>query len=89
MNTALIVAPAALMTAVLATAGVFMCFSFAALLSPRRSYIFMGGKNEYGEMLANLILVLCCGWQLLIPADFRDADELSWSKLNFFSQMGP
>lgn len=45
MNSVWQVNPAVILTAVLATAGVFMCFSLAALISPRRSYIFLGGKK--------------------------------------------
>ncbi|GMH40044.1 hypothetical protein BSKO_07948 [Bryopsis sp. KO-2023] len=35
--------PGLIMTAFLGTAGVFFCFSMAALLSPRRSYLYLGG----------------------------------------------
>jgi FtsH-binding integral membrane protein len=40
---AVAVHPAALVLAALGTAAVFACFSAAALLTPRRSYLFLGG----------------------------------------------
>ncbi|PSC72482.1 Bax inhibitor 1 [Micractinium conductrix] len=43
VRTALALHPGVLFTAFAGTAGVFACFSAAALLSPRRQYLYLGG----------------------------------------------
>ena len=43
MDAALTLHPEVLLTALAGASAVFACFSAAALLSPRRSYLFLGG----------------------------------------------
>lgn len=51
----LIADPSILLTAFLGATAVFLCFSFAALLSPRRSYLYLGGI--LGSALSLMLLL--------------------------------
>lgn len=52
--------PGVLFTAFAGTAGVFACFSAAALLSPRRQYLFLGGLLS--SVLSTFLLMRFATW---------------------------
>lgn len=52
--------PGVLFTAFAGTAGVFACFSAAALLSPRRQYLFLGGLLS--SVLSTFLLLRLATW---------------------------
>lgn len=62
VNTALHLHPGTLLTALLGTCLVFACFSGAALLSRRRSYLFLGGLLS--SVLSTLALMRVATWFL-------------------------
>lgn len=64
VNTSLAVAPGVVLAAALATATVFACFSAAALMSPRRQYLYLGGilgAVTMGLLVTQLVGVLAGG----------------------------
>jgi FtsH-binding integral membrane protein len=62
VDLAFMVSPSIILLSLLATATVFACFSAAALLSPRRSYLFLGGWLS--SAVLGMLTVRMGGWML-------------------------
>ena len=67
---AVYVDPAVILTAFLGTAVIFVCFSLAAMLSPRRSFLYLGGvlSSLLGFMLLASVLQMFFRSELLFNA---------------------
>lgn len=57
---ALGVNPGLILTTVLATASIFVCFTASALMTQRRSYLFLGGWLS--SAITSMLVLRLCGW---------------------------
>ncbi|XP_037600585.1 bax inhibitor 1 [Cebus imitator] len=83
--------PSILPTAFMGTAMIFTCFTLSAVYARRRSYLFLGGKCELGNMEANLYvgLVVMCGFvlfdtQLIIEKAENGDQDYIWHCIDLF-----
>jgi hypothetical protein len=79
INLAINVDPQIVMTAFLLTTVIFVCFTLSALLTKKRTYLYLGGKiNQRKKKRFNLFDFLRYTWYWYINYAFTQLDEFIW-----------